>query len=69
MRNRFAGPCYRCGKTVEAGQGFFERPDPKRRVKFNLHPSVKWLTQHKECSVRFYGTDVFHKPRRAANEQ
>jgi len=57
MRNRFAGPCYRCGKTVAPGQGFFEKPDAKRleRLKLGLH--VKWLTQHKECSVKYYGTN------------
>jgi hypothetical protein len=25
MRNRFEGKCYRCGETVKAGDGFFER--------------------------------------------
>lgn len=65
MRNRFAGPCYRCGKTVEAGKGFFEKLDPKRRKKFKLHPYVKWLTQHKECSVKYRGTDVFCRPEEA----
>lgn len=25
MRNRFSGPCKNCGRTVEAGAGYFER--------------------------------------------
>ena len=25
MRNRFAGPCYRCGLAVPAGAGYFEK--------------------------------------------
>lgn len=32
MRNRYPGPCYRCGKTVEAGQGHFERHGKAWRV-------------------------------------
>lgn len=25
MRNKFKGLCYKCGKPVEVGQGFFEK--------------------------------------------
>jgi hypothetical protein len=32
MRNRFAGPCYRCGGNVPAGAGHFERTGHKWRV-------------------------------------
>lgn len=25
MRNKYAGYCYKCGKRVERGEGYFER--------------------------------------------
>ena len=31
-RNQFAGPCYRCGLTVEEGTGYFERHNGSWRV-------------------------------------
>ncbi len=37
MRNRYKGTCYVCGKTVEVGQGHFERR------------SIGWATKHAEC--------------------
>ncbi len=37
MRNRYAGKCYRCGKTVDVGKGHFERYNGG------------WLTIHAEC--------------------
>lgn len=37
MRNKFAGPCYRCSDTVPAGEGYFER--------FDGH----WRVIHKRC--------------------
>ena len=37
MRNRYPGPCYFCGKTVEKGAGHFER-----------RPGG-WRTIHAEC--------------------
>lgn len=40
MRNRFPGTCYRCGKTVEAGAGHFERHNGG------------WRTQHADCAIR-----------------
>jgi len=45
MRNKFAGTCYRCGKTVEAGDGHFER---KHR---------KWRIQHASCAIKWRGTN------------
>ena len=33
-RNQYAGPCYRCGLTVEVGTGYFERHQGQ------------WRTQH-----------------------
>ena len=44
MRNRFAGTCYRCGLTVAAGEGHFER--------FR----GAWRTQHATCAIEFRGT-------------
>jgi len=37
MRNKFAGPCYRCGETVKAGEGHFERT------------AGGWRTIHAQC--------------------
>lgn len=56
MRNRFAGKCYRCGKTVEVGAGFFEKVDRKRLAALGFHTTAAFITQHKECSVKWYGT-------------
>lgn len=39
MRNRFAGTCYRCGKSVAPGDGHFER-----------HQGG-WRTQHASCAI------------------
>ena len=43
MRNRFPGPCYRCGETVEAGAGHFERI------------GRGWRVQHAGCAIQFRG--------------
>lgn len=37
MRNRYAGSCFRCGKTVGVGEGHFERC------------GNHWKVQHVEC--------------------
>jgi len=39
MRNKFAGTCYRCGETVKAGEGHFERH------------AGRWRTQHATCAI------------------
>jgi hypothetical protein len=39
MRNKHAGTCYRCGKTVEKGEGHFERHQGK------------WRVQHSSCAI------------------
>lgn len=39
MRNRYPGICYRCGQSVAAGDGHFERH------------SGGWRTQHATCAV------------------
>jgi hypothetical protein len=39
MRNKFPGTCYQCGKTVEAGEGHFER-----------HKGG-WRVQHVSCCL------------------
>ena len=40
MRNKYAGTCYRCGKTVAPGDGHFER-----------HQGG-WRTQHASCAIK-----------------
>lgn len=40
MRNRYPGICYRCGKTVAAGEGHFERHNGG------------WRTQHADCCIK-----------------
>lgn len=45
MRNRYPGQCYRCGQTVEAGAGHFERKPGG------------WRVQHAECAIIHRGTD------------
>ena len=40
MRNRYPGICYQCKKTVEAGEGHFERY------------KGGWRTQHAECCIK-----------------
>ena len=44
MRNRFAGICYRCGETVEPGDGHFERW------------RSGWRTQHAICAIAYRNT-------------
>ncbi len=44
MRNQYPGECYRCGVTVAAGDGHFERF------------GHSWRLQHASCAIRFRGT-------------
>ncbi len=37
MRNKYAGICYKCGKIVEPGQGYFERKNNGWRVQHAEH--------------------------------
>jgi hypothetical protein len=38
MRNKYGGPCYKCGERVEPGTGHFERvPGHGWRVQHALH--------------------------------
>jgi hypothetical protein len=39
MRNQYPGKCYRCGETVAAGAGHFERHNGG------------WRTQHANCAI------------------
>lgn len=39
MRNKYAGPCYRCGQTVAPMAGHFERHEGK------------WRVQHAGCAI------------------
>ena len=43
MRNKYPGPCYRCGMTVLAGAGHFERM------------AGAWRVQHSDCAIRWRG--------------
>lgn len=52
MRNKHAGPCYRCPKVVEIGDGHFER--------FR----GGWRLQHAICAIEHRGTP---DPRREAD--
>lgn len=47
MRNRYPGPCYRCGETVAAQAGHFERLKGRG-----------WAVQHAECAIAYRGTAV-----------
>lgn len=44
MRNQYPGKCYRCGKTVDAGDGHFERF------------AHSWRLQHATCAIEHRGT-------------
>jgi len=55
MRNRYPGPCYRCKKTVAAGEGHFERF------------AGGWRTQHAICAIENRGTP--DPARKARNER
>lgn len=39
MRNRFSGVCYRCGRTVQKGEGHVERHN------------AGWRLQHATCAT------------------
>lgn len=41
MRNKFSGPCYRCGKEVRIGDGHFQKH------------GAKWLLQHAYCAIQY----------------
>ncbi len=51
MRNKYPGPCYRCGKRVEVGEGHFEGGGRMRGM------LGQWRVQHAECAKRWRGTD------------
>ena len=60
MRNKFPGTCYRCGETVSAEAGHFERISNSQRRKWNAPRLHGWLTQHIRCAIRFRGTNTHH---------
>lgn len=49
MRNKYEGKCYRCGKTVPAGEGHFEAKRNYNGI------GNKWLTQHASCAIEWRG--------------
>ena len=51
MRNRYPGTCYRCGKTVLAGQGYFERFDRNNKAGWtDAEKRSRWRVQHVACA-------------------
>lgn len=54
-RNRYAGTCYRCKKTVPPGEGHFERF------------AGGWRVQHASCAIEMRGTP--DPAREARNER
>lgn len=44
MRNRYGGPCYRCGVWCAPGEGHFERFQSG------------WRVQHAACAIAYRGT-------------
>lgn len=40
MKNKYVQKCYVCGKTVEAGKGFFQRD------------KGRWLAKHDGCKKK-----------------
>lgn len=57
-RNKFPGACYRCGGTVPANEGHFERITYSHRKKWNAPELRGWLIQHATCAIKYRGTDV-----------
>lgn len=55
MRNKFPGPCYRCGARVDTGAGHFE--------KFG----AGWRVPHATCAIEMRGTP--DPLRRQANDR
>jgi hypothetical protein len=66
-RNQFEGQCFRCGKTVKAGEGHFERVGKIQREKFGSAVwGKKWIVQHADCAIEHRGTA--HKFERTAHD-
>lgn len=56
-RNKYGGPCYRCGKWVEKMKGCIERVTRERLENLKLsRTNTQWLTQHHECAKKYAGT-------------
>jgi len=53
MRNKYKGVCYRCGKIVEVGEGFFERHNKSWRVQ-HIECANKHKTENKENICKTY---------------
>ena len=50
MRNKFAGICFRCGKEVKSGQGFFQsRGSLSKNQKAKLVYGGRWLVRCSRC--------------------
>lgn len=58
MRNAHPGTCYRCGHSVQKGEGHFEKVGRSHRKKWGNRCVGKWLIQHAECAIKYRGTDT-----------
>ena len=57
MPNKYAGTCYRCGETVEAGMGVFEKVSKVQADKWpNSQLKERWLIQHHNCAKQWKHT-------------
>lgn len=69
MRNQFPGVCFRCGKTVAAGAGHFEKVTKVQIEKYgDLARGYKWLVQHADCAIQHRGTVKTCMPDRAIED-
>lgn len=62
MRNKYGGPCYRCGEYVKPGEGFFERGVNRRldRLGFPKRHFLRnrdYICQHATCAEEHKGTN------------
>lgn len=68
MRNKYAGTCYKCGFTVEKGEGHFERSAGTWRLQHANHASkiIRGIVQGESritvgCTCGWYGWKMFLK--------
>jgi hypothetical protein len=64
MRNRYPGFCYRCGRHVAPGQGFFEKIHPENR----LPNGPKWRVQCLDCCATHRREKAMKRKKRREEE-
>ena len=52
MRNRYPGTCYKCGKSVEPGKGFFERYKGIWVVQCAIHSRANQMKEEMDNAIR-----------------